>query len=566
MRKISLLVLCAALALPAAAQSWDQGLLFSENNYGGTARSIGMGNALTAVGGDPGAITLNPAGGAVAGYSQFFLTPALSISASNTSGVTLDGELEPLGMADNVRTGYTRVKMPNMGFSINMETGRKHGLRRMSVGFVVNSVNDFTSRMRASGVNYGKYSYSGSLASLADGYDPEVLGKADWYATGAGKEPDWNAMVGFLSGMFDHVDGRYLGITDMFGPNGAEAAAPVYQTYGYQTKGYKQDVLLNISANFSDRFYVGANMGITSLAYGEVQYWEEMPENAETFPVIKYNDNTQARFNSLLMKRMYDVSGTGIYFKAGLLWRPFAGLRLGAAIQTPTIMSMTGRCQWYGETNLAGKTIPSSKSPEDQWYYSMVSPFRWNVGLAYSFGSFAVLSADYEWANFRHVRYGGRSEYSGFLNDSLYEYENADIKDALGISHQFRVGMEFKPMQDLAIRVGYNYTSSAQRNWVDYVAADNGAIDVVVTPLSREELAALGRTSVSFGAGYAFGAFYTDLAVRLRFLPDAYYIPYSHYVAAGSYETKVADYSKETPTVKVKSMGIDAVFTVGWRF
>jgi hypothetical protein len=82
MRKtaISILLMCTAIA--SHAQTAYDGLLFSENNYEGTARSVAMGNAFTALGGDLGSITINPAGSAVAGYSQFTITPGLTFSAS----------------------------------------------------------------------------------------------------------------------------------------------------------------------------------------------------------------------------------------------------------------------------------------------------------------------------------------------------------------------------------------------------------------------------------------------------------------------------------------------------
>ncbi len=70
------------------AQTAYDALLFSENNYEGTARSVAMGNAFTALGGDLGSVTINPAGSAVAGYSQITLTPSLTISASTAQGVS----------------------------------------------------------------------------------------------------------------------------------------------------------------------------------------------------------------------------------------------------------------------------------------------------------------------------------------------------------------------------------------------------------------------------------------------------------------------------------------------
>ena len=78
MRKTAISFLLMLAAAAGYAQSAYDGLLFSENNYEGTARSVAMGNAFTALGGDLGSITINPAGSAVAGYSQFTITPGLT--------------------------------------------------------------------------------------------------------------------------------------------------------------------------------------------------------------------------------------------------------------------------------------------------------------------------------------------------------------------------------------------------------------------------------------------------------------------------------------------------------
>ena len=64
MKKIITFALGATLAFSATAQTWQDALLFSENNYSGTARGVGMGNALTAIGGDTGSLVFNPAGSA----------------------------------------------------------------------------------------------------------------------------------------------------------------------------------------------------------------------------------------------------------------------------------------------------------------------------------------------------------------------------------------------------------------------------------------------------------------------------------------------------------------------
>ncbi|MBR4734492.1 MAG: hypothetical protein IK052_00215 [Bacteroidales bacterium] len=564
MKKTIILFLCAVLALPAAAQSWDQAQMFSQNIYGGTARSIAMGNAFTAVGGDLGSIGINPAGGAVAGYSQFLITPSLSITATQAQGYDAGG-LDPIGLGDRVSTGYTRAKMPNIGFMINMDTGRRHGLKRVSFGFVSNATNDYTYRANASGSYYGKYSYSGSLASLAQGYTPEAIG-GDWYNTGYGLEPDWSAMMGARSHIFDHVgENSYLGVTDLMVGGKPEAAGQLFQKYGYQTRGYKHDIVMNFSTNFNDKFYIGANLGFTTLSYTEAEYWEEMPDDPSTFPKIEYDGGaTVATLNSILAKRSYSVSGTGVYFKAGVLWRPIAGLRLGAAIQTPTLVNMTGRLTWYGETNLKGIYFSPSKSPEDEWVYALRMPFRWNAGLAYSFGSFAVLSVDYEMADYSLCRYRGRGEFG--YSDGNWGDQNADIHDALGLGHNIRAGFEFKPMESLAIRVGYNFLSGSQKNWLVWDLEDPANPQLFLESLTKEERAAQATHLVSFGAGYSIGGFFADLAVRLRFMPSSYFTPYRYYTSGANVYDKVVDVAAEVPEVVVSATGIEPVLTLGWRF
>ena len=56
MRKTALVLsLTVFTAVAASAQTEFDALMFSENNYEGTARTMAMGNAFTALGGDPGA-------------------------------------------------------------------------------------------------------------------------------------------------------------------------------------------------------------------------------------------------------------------------------------------------------------------------------------------------------------------------------------------------------------------------------------------------------------------------------------------------------------------------------
>ena len=62
MKKTAITLLLIGMAVCAEAQTMYDALRFSENNYEGTARTMAMGNAFTALGGDLGSISINPAG------------------------------------------------------------------------------------------------------------------------------------------------------------------------------------------------------------------------------------------------------------------------------------------------------------------------------------------------------------------------------------------------------------------------------------------------------------------------------------------------------------------------
>ncbi len=550
MKKLLSILVLATAAWGAAAQTWQDAFLFSENVYGGTARTVGMGNAVTAIGGDPGSLVFNPAGSAVASYSQSAITPGITFSAASATGTVLPGDTRPIGFGDQSQTGYLRGKLPNLSFITSFDTGKRRGLKRFSVGLSYNATNNFTQRFNAAGVNQDN-SYAASLASSADGFAKDVLASEDWFYYGdASRMPAWVDMVGFRSGMINSVtaqDGTYIALTEsMDGQGNFRLAAPIYQRYGRQSTGYKGDFVINFGANVSDVFYFGANLGVINLKYSQVQYWQESPENENEFPTIGYSDGSTARFSSLLMQQNYRASGAGIYVKAGVLWRPTPSLRLAAAVQTPATLRITERYGYKGQVTLSGKTSPSASSPEDEWSYEMRMPLRINAGVAYSLGNAAVVSADYEFVNYGSARYAAVSSEDGFFAESTFSGVNDDIARQLGGVHMLRVGAEVKPIPAVAVRAGYNLTTGAEKG-----------------------LGNLLRHAFSLGAGWSSkGAFYLDAAVRLRTVPAEYIIPYYYFEAPdpNRYYEKIIREDVLTPEVEVKSLFADALLTLGWRF
>ncbi len=573
MKKTILFAAALTLSVAASAQTWQDALQLSENLYGGTARSIAMGNAMTAVGGDLGSIGINPAGSAVPNYSSAALTTGFSISAASATSANPE-----IAFGDRVTTRYTRMKMPNIGVVANFNTGHRSGLRRISFGWVSNSTNDYTSRMYATGINSSN-SFSGSVASSAAGYPENVLSGAasgvDWWNLDENDDTyglNWRDIVAYRSGIFGNVNGRYLGLTD-WDKDGTNTGvlAPLFQKFGYQTKGYKHDMSFNLAANYNDEFYIGGNLNIIRVSNGTAEYWYEAPNNAEEFPAIPFDSNPNARFRYLEMKRIFESEGSGINLKVGILWRPSGtGLRFGFAAQTPTIMNLDTRMAYYGKAALTGVYLASVQSPEWDDAYTLINPGRVNAGVAYTFGKAGLLSVDYEYVDYRYSRFGSQSASQIYYNSSYFDNVNADIKDVLGPSHMLRVGAEMNVTNNLALRAGYGLTTSGEHNYLEWVYDESDGQDhLMVFALSDEERCALAKQQFSLGAGYTFGPFFADCAFRYQTVPNAYYIPYKYYGYEGTnyidkYEVTEAPYT--VPEVTAKYHRVELMLTLGMRF
>jgi hypothetical protein len=165
---------------------------------------------------------------------------------------------------------------------------------------------------------------------------------------------------------------------------------------------------------------------------------------------------------------------------------------------------------------------------------------RANLGAAYTFGSFGVISADYEICNYGGMRFDG----SSYDRDYFAEI-NQDMQNRFGAAHSFRVGLEVKPTSSVAVRAGYNVNGCAEKtdSW-------GNKIDPVYTQ------------NASFGLGFSSkGSFFADIAARRTFLADELFMPYADYI-----------YDEDgyvvapTPEIRNHKSLWKLLLTVGWRF
>lgn len=543
MRKTAITIILSLTAMAGYAQTAYDALMYSENNYEGTARSVALGNAFTALGGDLGAVTINPAGSAVAGYSQLTITPSLTFTVNTARGVSPfeDGSLPYF--QKNMRRNMTTFDMPNIGVTYNWKSNRTSGLKNITFGFVANKTNGWDEDVYATGTN-STTSFMGAAAAnaTANGYLAADLAASDAYHF-----MPWKAVTAFQSGMISTFGGhedQYVGASELIFQNSATGdteiavGGPLDQTYGRRVNGSKYDFAFNIGANISDFIYIGANLGITSIEYNSSEYFMEKAVNPKDFEITLDNGDAMY-FQSMKYKYSYSASGAGVYGKFGIIVTPGGGFRIGAAVQTPTVTDMTETWAEDGETSFSKQSY-SAMSPYIEGSYTIRSPFRANFGVAYTFREIGLISIDYEICDYSQMRYDTSNEDRAYFEDV-----NNDIRNRFGTSNMLRAGLEVKPTSALAIRAGYGLTTSAEK----YDVWGNR------TPVQMNQSAALG---LGFSSKRSF---FADVAVQRRFLNDEYFMPYEDYIFdADGYV------AEPVPEILNKRSLWKVLLTLGWRF
>lgn len=539
MKKTIPILLMTVIASEAGAQTLSDALKFGDNNYYGTARTIAMGNAFTALGGDLGSITINPAGSAVNWFSQVTLTPNLSIYSSSAGYNAMPSQTSGFGISR--KNSSVRFTVPNIGLTINYNTGAKHGLKNVTIGLVANATQNYMDNVASSGTNSAT-TFAGQMAAYTEGLGLPYSSLND---SNAYDNYDWFSVVGWQSGMistYGDSESQYIGATEkLYTDNSISLAGNINQKYGRQSHGNKYDIVFNLGFNISDVFYFGGNLGVTTMNYVTNTYFKEIAADPDDFQ-IEYDDGS-TYFNSLRYRYHYDVDGTGVYGKFGFIAVPAKWLRLGGTIQTPTATFLKEHWQHAGETHYSNSSYDASAiSPEGEYQYKFVGPFRAGFGAAFTFGNLGLVSADYE-----YIGYSGMKFKETETNDqSAYDAVNQDIDDYTGGAHMIRVGAEFKPLPLLALRAGYNVTTSGERYYIDGV----------------KKMPKAYRQAFSVGAGYSSKrSFFCDLAVRATKYPSEYIYPYSDYITDDS--GNVAEY---TPEIRNRATLWDVTATFGWRF
>ena len=547
MKKILSIMTAAMLGTAVSAQETYDNAQLATKDLNGTARYVGMGGAMEALGADLSTIGTNPAGigmfrrGMVAGSFGFnTLSDAKSFGNANKTNMSFD----QAGFVYSMRSG--RHSMLNFGF--NYTKSKNFDQILTAAGRLNNaSQNKLSAMKNANGVytlqdkNNGLVSNSGAY-SQADYLYSNVL--FNHYDANNPNDPN-NAMLS--EGDKGVIVNQTTGLPVYYNATGYD--------FGRSTTGYIGQYDFNVSGNSNDRFYWGFTVGIYDVHYNSSSlYSESLVDGDKAIGDVAMNDERK-------------ITGTGFDVKAGLIFRPAeeSPFRIGLYVHTPTWYDLTTRNYTVlnNNTNEAYGSTERGKSSES-YDFKFYTPWRFGVSLGHTVGNYLALGATYEYADYTtndiRVNDGGEVDYWGnyYETSSRDEAMKQNIKNSLKGVHTVKVGMEFKPEKNFAVRLGYNYQSAMynKNGFKDGSLESYGTYYASTTDYTNWK----DTHRFTAGVGYNYGKFSFDLAYQYSQTNGDFY-PFMSYV-----DDSEPKFDNVCDAVKVSNKRNQLLFTVGYKF
>jgi hypothetical protein len=498
-----------------AQSTSETALLFSRFNPGGSARIQGMGGVQTSLGGDYSSAFSNPAGLGMFNRSEISITPGF-----NTAKITSN-------YLENATTSSkTNLSIPGLGIVFQSDKEGRSGFLSGTFAITLNRVNNFNQAFSYEGTN-NKNSIIDYFIEDATGLPPESFtNNGDYFNTPTGLA--YNNYLIEDSTFLDPNASRteYLSVMGTF-PDNPNDIREVFQLEDVITEGAQNQWNFAYGANLSDKVFLGAAVGFSSLRFQTKKTYTESDFYFELDPDFNPLDN-------LILDEELHISGSGINGTIGLIVRPIDGVQVGISYATPTLFKLTDSyratmsTQWnnfdyYGNGTFLNEV--TEESDEVITEYDLKTPAHLNIGGTFFFQKKGFISADVEIVNYAGAKY--TSNMSGISFDA----DNENIKNLYQSTVNYRVGGEYR-FGNYRARAGFSYLSDP------FQEEQNG--------ISRQV------TSVSGGVGYRAEKFFLDLAVV-----------YS--VGENSYRPYRVN-SIDSPLVTLRKQNTLAIITLGFPF
>lgn len=504
----------------AFAQDEADALRYSRLQFGGSARTLGIGGANVALGADYGSVSSNPAGLGLYQKSEVQITPGFGVSSGDgqmlNPGVNrLNTPMSPLSQSTNNFNLSGGAVFSGRRNRQNTDSDWKGGA--FAIGFT--RVADFNV-----GSNYQDNIGDGrSLIQRLREPRTALTGTGNGSIIDQSKNSYYNLDgIGYGAFLTDVVKGRRGQDTLLTQPrNGAIGQGERITNTGSMTQ-----FDLAYGGSYRDKLYIGLGLGIVSSNFRQRRDLTETELDPST------------PLNNFTLRDEVHTDGSGFNARLGLIYRLSDAVRLGASVQTPTWMRLTDTYSSGIVANFDATTnYPASQEDAttgtNQYAYKIRTPFRANGGVAVTIGKYGFLTGDVEYVGYQQARLDNDPN-SSLGDNASFASTNAYIAQAFDKAVNLRVGGEAR-LDIFRVRAGFaHYGSPYSANSVN------------------PSFTNLAQNYYTAGLGVRTGSFFVDLAgVYTRY--NTYYSPY------------LLDSTNE-PVIQVKNSRFTTTVTAGLTF
>lgn len=484
---IGLLSLLGVKSFAQGSSYVANALQFSQTGVHGTARTLGLAGAQTALGADLASLTSNPAGLGFYRKSEWSINPQFMVpTTTSTDGVGYVKDRKVNFTINNFGAAFCRLR------DDIVETKWRGGTFAFGYTRLANFQNTFSYQ-----TNNSASSFADNLVLLANNgynssfYDRNNIRTLEDLAFGSYVINPVPIFKGDSVIAYDPT--RFINLL----PENGEAT--VLQKETVNSSGSANEWSAGYGGNYNNKVYFGGSFNIVSIYYNQRRQYREF---------LLTNLNESDIMTSLSFDETLKVRGTGVNLRIGINYVLNDNIRTGISFKSPSIIginenyeaSMSATFKPKNEKELpnsAGKSlIPQTNS------YTLYTPSVLNWGVAIFAGKKGFISGEVEYVDYATATLSGKQKIN-------YLDANSSISKNLASVLNFKVGAELRS-EYLRFRAGYSYQPVVYQT--------------IVTDLDRR-IRSSDSDVISLGLGFRSEQYYLDFAFnRTQFTSN--YAPY----------------------------------------
>jgi len=477
------------------AQTDEDALRYSQTQLFGTARGAAIGGATGALGGDFTSLSVNPAGIALYKGSEFSITPALSFVNTNSNFTGKSSQAHKYNFnLSNAGLVFTWKKDPK----VLTNTSK---WQSFSLGIGANRIANFHNDVFYKGFNNSNSLLNNYLQQIQPGTTTPTVNE----------NYPFDVSLAYQTGLIQA------------GPNGYYSQLQnggLEQSKTFTTRGSITDYNITFGGNYNDKLMLGIGLGIPGLRY----LYES------TYTEKDINDSIED-FNRFDYKYNLTTYGVGVNGRLGLIYKANDVIRIGVSAQTPTYYSLYD--QWDSEMRVEyNSSIKDTVSPNGQFNYALVTPWKVTGSLAAIFKQYGFLSVDYEWQDYSSA-YLNFNKHASTGDREYQDQQNQVIADKYTGAGTLRVGGELA-LDIFRLRAGYS----------------------------------LGMTPFSSGAAVSgFDNMRQSMSGGIGFLEENFFIDFGYvHSLTHTFEQPYSVANSEVPGAEFTTKANHFLLTVGFKF